>query len=856
MNSDSDELQVKIQSLSQALGTERVKLYVDFLNEIFSLIPAHHDERTKIYSFLQKQISLINDELVEVIESYIPFVLNKLNSDEARQVYVEVVAYFADLIHDFDLGSETFNIEIQISCRKIVSDIFQNLSLFERWATVQANLAENYQSRILGNQVENLRCAAQCCHNSLQVFNGEDFPQEWTTLHFRLACIYDKDCEKCIHHLNSALQFIDCRSFSELWAIIQNKLGKTYKKQGNLDQAIFHYENALQVLTSELHSEQYAYTSSELGIAYSDQGEFMKAYQHLSVAIEEIEKLRGEIATGLRAKQEFDHGWIVAYQKTIEVCIEISLTDPSFKGKALEYIEISKIRDLVDLIVASKNIQEGQDLNAERQEIDIASRYIWMGDFLTQFSTYIETKLEQGELPELAKLRSELREKYPTNERSKLDTQQNLKKYLYQGLNKLEMINQDKQAQETLQSTIQINDQEKFQPVSYQEVINLIPDNNTIILQWHISLSSKSIFAFVISSDFEYPLIWRSSEKQFNDLKSLDSRYLAEYSINQGKNNKLIDILRFLSDILDIKKVYSLIPKSCTQIILIPDRSLYLYPLHALFLSDDTYLIDKFSRGVRYSPSCTILQLSQRQANGKFSDFFGIQNPTNDLHYSNLEVNVSASLFESSQLISDQKATKSTLLNSDFFFSANCIHFSCHGYFNIVSPRESKLFLAENTCLTLNDICNLRLKHCQLAVLSACETGLTEHLTPNNEYNSLSSGFIVAGSSSVVSSLWPVDQISTAFLFIRFYQNLKKCREVKEGAVANALHDAQVWLRELTSEEGEILLAQLKPHFNVAYLEKPKTYQVLERAAIKRITSEKRPFSDPFYWAAFVAIGC
>jgi CHAT domain-containing protein len=280
-----------------------------------------------------------------------------------------------------------------------------------------------------------------------------------------------------------------------------------------------------------------------------------------------------------------------------------------------------------------------------------------------------------------------------------------------------------------------------------------------------------------------------------------------------------------------------------------------LYPIHALSLSDDTYLIDKFSRGIRYAPSCTILKLSKRKQKYEFSNFLGIPNPTNDLHYSNLEVNTIASLFESSQVLTSQKATKSTLLNDSPLSSMHCIHFSCHGSFNQFSPKESKLFLADDTYLNLNEIYDLSLNHCQLTVLSACETGVTDCLTPNNEYNSLASGFIVAGSASVVSSLWSVDQISTAFLLIRFYESLKSHKEIKEGDIAIALCNAQVWLRNLTSEEGEKLLKMLKPHFDTVFLGKPRSSQALERAAIKRIKSGEHPFSDPFYWASFVAVG-
>ncbi|WP_318780274.1 CHAT domain-containing protein [Atlanticothrix silvestris] len=59
----------------------------------------------------------------------------------------------------------------------------------------------------------------------------------------------------------------------------------------------------------------------------------------------------------------------------------------------------------------------------------------------------------------------------------------------------------------------------------------------------------------------------------------------------------------------------------------------------------------------------------------------------------------------------------------------------------------------------------------------------------------LSSGFLKAGSSSVVSSLWSVDDFATALLMIRFYDNLYSL------PIAQALCQAQQWLRNATQPD-------------------------------------------------------
>jgi CHAT domain-containing protein len=61
-----------------------------------------------------------------------------------------------------------------------------------------------------------------------------------------------------------------------------------------------------------------------------------------------------------------------------------------------------------------------------------------------------------------------------------------------------------------------------------------------------------------------------------------------------------------------------------------------------------------------------------------------------------------------------------------------------------------------------------------LLTLSACETGLIDFDNASDEYIGLPSGFLYAGSPSVVCTLWAVDQVSTAFLLIKFYENLRE----------------------------------------------------------------------------------
>lgn len=104
------------------------------------------------------------------------------------------------------------------------------------------------------------------------------------------------------------------------------------------------------------------------------------------------------------------------------------------------------------------------------------------------------------------------------------------------------------------------------------------------------------------------------------------------------------------------------------------------------------------------------------------------------------------------------------------------VHFATHGFFNTEHPELSGIVLAMvkpdgsniNGFMPLQDIYKLDLS-AQLVVLSACDTALGQDVKGEGLV-SLTRGFMYAGSKSVVTSLWKVDDRATAKLMKHFYQ--------------------------------------------------------------------------------------
>lgn len=103
------------------------------------------------------------------------------------------------------------------------------------------------------------------------------------------------------------------------------------------------------------------------------------------------------------------------------------------------------------------------------------------------------------------------------------------------------------------------------------------------------------------------------------------------------------------------------------------------------------------------------------------------------------------------------------------------IHLSTHAKANDAEGTQSILaFSNENgieTC-DVNAIYNLHLQ-ADMVVLSACETGLGE-LQRGEGIIGLTRGFIVAGASSVITTLWSVNDRASADLMQSYYQLLKR----------------------------------------------------------------------------------
>ncbi|HEX8559162.1 MAG TPA: CHAT domain-containing tetratricopeptide repeat protein [Pyrinomonadaceae bacterium] len=125
----------------------------------------------------------------------------------------------------------------------------------------------------------------------------------------------------------------------------------------------------------------------------------------------------------------------------------------------------------------------------------------------------------------------------------------------------------------------------------------------------------------------------------------------------------------------------------------------------------------------------------------------------------------------------DFEATRERLQSTDLSQFA-VLHFATHGLLDPRRPENSGLMLStvdregreRGGFVGLRDIYGLRAP-VELVVLSACRTALGKEVRGEGLIG-LTRGFMYAGASSVVSSLWKVDDEATSELMRRFYSNM------------------------------------------------------------------------------------
>ena len=222
------------------------------------------------------------------------------------------------------------------------------------------------------------------------------------------------------------------------------------------------------------------------------------------------------------------------------------------------------------------------------------------------------------------------------------------------------------------------------------------------------------------------------------------------------------------------------------KLTIIPHGLLHRVPFHAFF-DGESYLIDRFE--VSYAPSATVFSLCQKQVT-RSMDRAVVMSVADPL-IPNVaeEARAVASHLPGAEVLADEGATTSAIREN----APGCgiLHLACHGMFRADNPMFSSLRLHDGW-LTASDVLQLDLDGA-IVTLSACESARNQVLA-GDELVGLARGFLGAGASTLVASLWLVQDETTSWMMEDWYARLR------DGAGrAAALRDAQLALKERCS---------------------------------------------------------
>jgi CHAT domain-containing protein len=371
------------------------------------------------------------------------------------------------------------------------------------------------------------------------------------------------------------------------------------------------------------------------------------------------------------------------------------------------------------------------------------------------------------------------------------------------------------------------------QPASLSKVQEVLkPDE--VLLEY--VLDDPISFCLVVSQKGAYVRVLPAGRKE---IENLSQQFVGEIR-TKGTGAELS------------KRLYAVLVKpipeasAATRFIIAPDGVLNLLPFEAVRDAQGDYLLK--SRAISYVPSATILNTLRHAEKRKpapkpllavgdveyenqggagrripppastrgriergIADLSGIG--LHDLPETRAEVEEIGKIVGSDAVMLLGKDATETGFKKQPLDQFRILHLAVHGFADTQYPERSALVLGvdpqsgDDGLLQVREIIRLRL-NAELTTLSACDSGVGK-LQGQEGISNLVEAFLVAGSRSVVASLWSADDTFASALMEQFYRHLAQGEDT-----SSALRNAKL---DLLAKYGD---------------------QV-----------------SPFYWAAFIAVG-
>ena len=592
----------------------------------------------------------------------------------------------------------------------------------------------------------------------------------------------------------AAIEYLTRSDSGRPLARTQIYLGQTEQLLGNLTQANKAYRKALPYFEKNQDYTNEAALRFGLGKVAFQQGRLKEAEEYLVRSIKLTEQLR-EYAWSADLRSSFLSSAHARFQAYVELLMTRSAQehDHQLEIRAFEASEAGRARALLDSLHDLRELRQPSDPSLFAEEKRLQEK-------------------EQQLIDEKARLFSQ------AGTRTKLDAID-------------EELAKNHGEFEAVEARLKDRATSLVRPTSlpYEEIRNEVTDRDTSLLSF--SLGAEKSFAWLISKDgiesFQLP-----GRRTIDDAAKQLLELLQTPATNEAEQARLQTAINHLSQLV----LEPLSAKLRTpRLIVIADGFLQYIPFQILKTSAAAAepLISRFD--IIDAPSASALALVRRQhANSqqlapKMLVGFGdavfspnylpggaktadSENTTEVVQTRSEEASKLSQLprlFHAHRELSDiseltgndaafyteYDATREKLRTVDLS-QYRILHVVTHGLFDTDKPQRSGLVLSLVNAnqqpipgfVSLADIYKLRAP--SLVVLSACYTALGQKLEGEG-LTGVTRGFMHAGASGVVATLWQVNDRASAELMKHFYENILQ-RDMKP---AEALRDAQNKIR-------------------------------------------------------------
>jgi len=561
-------------------------------------------------------------------------------------------------------------------------------------------------------------------------------------------------------------------------AVTLERLGTAYRRIGNADEAIKAYRKGLLIIEgAKLKTRTEALLYQELGQLYLEQKDFPRALENLTRALALAEKIQhanviqqasSQIADILRQSKRPAEA-IPFYKKAID-SIETSrslLESEEFRSSFFE----DKRQTYAGMILAylgDGQIEEAFNYNERarsRAFLDILGSKVQ----LAQGSLLAEERALQAKISALqAGMRVAEEDEDDVPERR--DPKQELEEAQTAYNDFLAKVRKENKEQASLMNV---------EPSTLKQVQEMLEPGVTMLEYF---VAGERVLLWVVEKDRAR---FVSSPVTRKELVSKVGA-LRESVFQLGEKEKFRASAQELYKLLIAPALPHIRGK---ELLIIPHDVLHYVPFQALISAQGKYLIQDYP--VYYLSSASLMQFTREKRRASRETALVMGNPSlgdaaYNLRFAEREAREIAAVYPKSVLYLKEEATKPKAISSSPNFEM--LHFAVHAEFNEEDPLSSALLLAgegkEDGRLKVAEIFSLNLK-ADMVVLSACETGLGK-ISSGDEIIGLTRAFIYAGTPSVVTTLWKVNDRSSYELMRGFYQHLKTSKK------SEALRQAQL----------------------------------------------------------------